>query len=113
MPSVASGAQSTQAGQAIHFNATVGYRLPHGVWIGANGYFLTQITDPKINGQPLSNSPERVGAIGPGALWDMGRWILFANAYHEVGALNRPEGNKVVLRLQWLPSRKGSTGDHN
>ena len=112
-PSVASGAQSTQAGQAIHLNATTGYRLPRGVWIGANGYYLTQITDPKINGQPLSNSPERVGAIGPGALWDMGRWILFANAYHEVGALNRPEGNKVVLRLQWLPSREGSTDDQN
>ena len=107
------GAQSTQAGQAIHFNATFGYRLPHGVWIGANGYYLKQITDPKVNGHSLGNSPERVGAIGPGALWDMGHWLLFANTYHEVGALNRPEGNKVVLRLQWLPSRKGSTDDHN
>ncbi len=111
-PSVASGAHSTQAGQAIHFNATISYRLPHGLWVGTNGYYLTQITDPKMNGQPLSNSPERIGAIGPGAVWDMGHWLLFANAYHEVGALNRPEGNKVVLRLQWIPSRKGSTDDH-
>ncbi len=110
---MASGARSTQAGQAIHFNATAGYQLPHGVWIGANGYYLAQITDPTINGKQLSNSPERVGAIGPGALWDLGHWLLFANAYHEVGALNRPEGNKVVLRLQWLPSRKGSTDGHN
>jgi hypothetical protein len=23
------------------------YRLPHGVWIGANGYHLKQLTDPK------------------------------------------------------------------
>ena len=61
----------------------------------------------------LSNSPERVGAIGPGALWDLGHWLIFANAYHEIGALNRPEGNKFVLRLQWLPSRKGSTDGHN
>ena len=61
-----------------------------------------------MNGQSVGNSPERVGAIGPGALWDVGHWLLFANAYHEVGALNRPEGNKVVLRLQWLPSRKGT-----
>ena len=112
-PSVASGAQSTQAGQAIHFNATAGYRFPHGVWIGANGYYLTQITDPNINGQPLGKSPERVGAIGPGAVWDTGHWLVFANAYHEVGALNRPEGNKVVLRLQWLPSRKDSTDVHD
>ena len=108
-PAVTSGAQSTQAGQAIHFNATVGYRLPHGVWVGANGYYLDQITDPKVDGRSIGNSPERVGAIGPGALWDMGHWLLFANAYHEVGALNRPEGSKVVLRLQWVPSRKNRT----
>ncbi len=112
-PGVMSGARSTQAGQAIHFNATVGYRFPHGVWVGANGYYLGQITDPKVNGQPIGDSPERVGAIGPGVLWDMGHWLVFANAYHEVGALNRPEGNKVILRLQWLPSRKGSTDRRN
>lgn len=112
-PSVGSGAQSTQAGQAIHFNATAGYRLPRGIWVGANGYYLAQITDPKVNGRSLGDSPERVGAIGPGALWDLGHWLLFANAYHEVGALNRPEGNKVVLRVQWVPSRKGSTNQPN
>ncbi len=112
-PGLTSGARSTQSGQAIHFNATGGYRLPHGVWIGANGYYLGQITDPKMDGQSIRDSPERVGAIGPGVLWDMGHWLLFANGYHEVGALNRPEGNKVVLRLQWLPSRKGSTDRRN
>ena len=37
----------------------------------------------------------------------MDHWLLFANAFHEVGALNRPEGNKVVLRLQWpKPQRR-------
>ncbi len=112
-PPLTLGARSTQAGQAIHFNATVGYRLPHGVWIGANGYYLGQITDPRVNGQAVGDSPERVGAIGPGAVWDMGHCLLFANAYHEVGALNRPEENKVILRLQWLPSRKGSTDRQN
>ncbi len=112
-PGIASGAQSTRAGEAIHFNATVGYRLPHGVWIGANGYYLGQITNPKVDGSLIGGSPERVGAIGPGALWDLGHWLLFANAHQEVGALNRPEGNKVVLRLQWLPSRKDSTDRRN
>jgi hypothetical protein len=38
-PPLATAARSTQAGQALHFNATAGYRLPHGVWIGANGYY--------------------------------------------------------------------------
>ena len=110
-PTEASNAHCTQAGQAMHFNGTVGYRLVRGVWIGANGYYLTQVTDPRVNGQALGNSGERIGAVGPGAVWDMGHWLLFANAYRELGAINRPEGNKVILRVQWLPSRKGSTAD--
>jgi hypothetical protein len=105
-PSNASEASSTQAGQAIHFNATLGYRLAGGLWAGANGYYLSQITSPKINGEPLEHSPEQVGAIGPGVVWDLGKWMLYANAYHEIGAVNRPEGNKIVLRMQWLPGRK-------
>jgi hypothetical protein len=106
-PPVATGARSTQAGQAVHFNATVGYRLPHGLWVGANGYFLKQVTAPRIDGAPLSNSPEQVGAIGPGAMWDLKRFVLYANGYHEIGSENRPAGNKVVLRIEWtLPEKK-------
>ena len=101
-PPFATAARSTQAGQAIHFNATAGYKLPHSVWIGANGYYLKQVTDPKIDGVTLPNSPERVGAIGPGAVWDLGRCLLYVNAYHEFGAQNRPEGKKIVLRAQWI-----------
>lgn len=101
-PPFTPGVRSTQAGQAVHFNATVGYGLQHGFWVGANGYFLDQVSSPKINGSTLANSPERVGAIGPGVLWDRGRYALYANAYHEVGAENRPEGNKLVLRVQWV-----------
>jgi hypothetical protein len=101
-PPYATGARSTQAGQAIHFNATAGYELPHGLWIGANGYYLKQVTDPKVNGTPLPDSPEQVGSIGPGAVWNLGRCLLYANAYHELGAENRPEGNKIVLRVQWI-----------
>jgi hypothetical protein len=101
-PPYATGAYSTQAGQAIHFNATAGYKLPHGIWIGANGYYLKQITDPHVNGTALPDSPEQVGAIGPGAVWNLGRCLLYANAYHELGAENRPEGNKIVLRVQWI-----------
>jgi hypothetical protein len=40
-------------------------------------------------------------------MWDLKRFVLFANAYHELGAENRPKGNKVVLRIEWiLPERK-------
>ena len=104
-PAVRSSAQFSQAGQAVHFNATVAYSLPHGVWIGANGYLFEQITSPKINGFAISASPEQVGSIGPGIVWDRGRYLLYANGYHELGALNRPEGNKLVLRVQWVPGR--------
>ena len=104
-PSVGDHLRSSQAGQAIHFNATAAYSLPHGVWIGANGYLLRQVTSPQINGAPVLASPEQIGSIGPGVLWDRGPYLLYANGYHEVGALNRSEGNKLVLRVQWIPGR--------
>ena len=100
-PPFATGVRSTQAGQAIHFNATLGYKLGDGLWIGPNGYYLKQITSPQIGGRSLENSPEQVGAIGAGCVWDMKRVLLYANFYHELGAENRPEGNKLVLRVQW------------
>jgi hypothetical protein len=104
---------STQAGQAVHFNATASRQFPHGVWIGANGYYLKQITDSQVNGAPIADSREQVGAIGPGAVWDLGQFMLFANAYHELGVVNRPKGEKLVLRISWLPGRKVFHGDAN
>ncbi len=104
-PPVGNQTRSSQAGQAIHFNATAAYGLPHGVWVGANGYLLREVTAPRINGLDILSSPEQVGAIGPGIVWDRGQYLFYANGYHEVGALNRPEGNKLVLRVQWVPGR--------
>ncbi len=109
-PATGTRARSSQAGQAIHFNATAAYSLPHGVWVGANGYFLGEVTAPRINGADISSSPEQVGAIGPGMVWDRGQYLLYANGYHEVGAINRPEGNKLVLRVQWVPGRHAGIG---
>jgi len=99
-PPINAGAQSTQAGQAIHLNATAAYNVYKGLWIGANGYYLKQITDGRINGVPLSNSPEQVGAIGPGMVWGVGNWCYYANYYQELGAENRPTGPKLVLRIE-------------
>jgi hypothetical protein len=101
-PSRTTGAYSTQAGQAVHFNATVGYNLTHRFWIGTNGYYLKQITAPQLNGVSLLHSPEQVGAIGPGLMWQLGRCFLYANAYHELGVENRPRGNRLVLRIEWV-----------
>ena len=99
-PPIRTGAQSTQAGQAIHFNATAAYNVYKGLWMGANGYYLTQITDGRINGVPLHDSPEQVGAIGPGMVWNTGHWYCYANFYQELGAENRATGQKVVLRIE-------------
>jgi hypothetical protein len=99
-PPFATGAQSTQAGQAIHFNATAAYNIGRHLWIGPNAYYLRQITDGRVNGVALRNSPEQVGAIGPGMVWNSGKWFFYANSYHEVGVKNRPEGNKLVLRVE-------------
>jgi hypothetical protein len=99
-PPFATGAQSTQAGQAIHFNATTAYNFGKHLWIGPNAYYLRQVTDGRVNGVPLPNSPEQVGAIGPGLVWNSGKWFFYANSYHEFGARNRPEGDKIVFRVE-------------
>jgi hypothetical protein len=93
-------AQSIQAGQAIHFNATISYEIAKNIWLGSNGYLLEQISDAKVRGVALRSSPEQVGAIGPGMVWQHGRWSFYLNGYHEIGAQNRPTGNKLVLRAE-------------
>jgi hypothetical protein len=99
-PPFTTGAQSTQAGQAIHLNATTAYNFGKHLWIGPNAYYLRQITDGRVNRVPLRNSPEQVAAIGPGAVWNSGKWLFYANSYHEFGVKNRPVGDKLVLRVE-------------
>jgi hypothetical protein len=38
--------------------------------------------------------------IGPGSVWNSGKWFFYANSYHELGVKNRPEGDKLVLRVE-------------
>jgi Putative MetA-pathway of phenol degradation len=92
--------QSTQGGQAIHFNATTAYKLWKGLWIGPNAYHLKQITDGRADAVALPSSPEKVAAIGPGMVWNSGGWFFYANAYQEFGAENRATGHKLVLRIE-------------
>jgi hypothetical protein len=99
-PPISTGAQSTQAGQAIHLNATAAYDVYKGLWIGPNAYYLKQITDGRIDGVSLPNSPEQVGAIGPGKVWNHKSCFFYANAYQEFAAQNRATGHKLVLRIE-------------
>jgi len=48
----------------------------------------------------LHNSPEQVGAIGPGMVWNSGSWFFYANGYQEFGAQNRATERKLVLRVE-------------
>jgi len=98
-PPVDTGDNTTQAGQAIHFNATASYEILKGFYIGANGYYLKQITDARANGIDLPNSHQQIGGIGPGAVYNRGKWYFWVNSYHELGAKNMSEGNKLVLRV--------------
>jgi hypothetical protein len=99
-PTISTGAQSTQTGQAFHFNATAAYNIHKDLWIGPNAYYLKQITDGKIDGVALHNSPEQVGAIGPGMVWNRKSWFFYANGYQEFAAQNRATGHKLVLRVE-------------
>jgi hypothetical protein len=99
-PPTGTGARSTQAGQVIHFNATAAYNVWKGLWIGPNAYYIKQITDGRIDGVALQNSPEQVAAIGPGMVWNSGSWFYYVNAYQEFGAENRATGHKLVLRIE-------------
>ena len=99
-PPVDTGDNNTQAGQAVHFNATASWEIVKNVYVGANGYYLKQITDARTNGIAVPNAREQIGGIGPGAVVNRGKWYFFVNAYHEVGAENISEGNKLVLRVE-------------
>ena len=72
-PPVDTGDRTLQAGQAIHFNATASYQVLKGLYIGANGYYLKQITDARANGIDLPNSRQQIGGIGPGAVYNRGK----------------------------------------
>ena len=95
------GIADTQAGQAIHANFAAAYEvLEKRLRVGLNGYAFRQITDSQANGDDTGGEKEQVFAIGPGALWSFNQDNhLFANAYVEFDAQNRPEGQRLNLRF--------------
>jgi hypothetical protein len=96
-PSFAAG--SIQPGQVVHFNGAVSYEVWPTIRIGINGYWLKQVTDGRIDGRAVPDSREQVASIGPG-IGIESKWVwVYLHGFWEVGAENRPEGEKVVLRV--------------
>ena len=94
------GASTAQAGQAIHINFATEYEvIDRHLRLGINGYYLKQITDMKANGANIPNTREEVLGIGPGVLYSFSQNDhIFFNFYQELGAVNRTEGQRFILR---------------
>ena len=100
-PYPAQKANDTQAGQAIHLNFATAYEiLPKRLRLGVNGYYLKQVNDTQMNGSDVQNTKEQVFGIGPGAVYHFSKDVhLFINAYFESMAENRPEGERINVRI--------------
>lgn len=94
-------ARRVQPGQALHLNWATEYEIiEKKLRVGLNGYYLTQFTDTQADGQDISNRREQVIGIGPGAVYHFSQNDhLFCNAYIEMDARNRTEGQRIVLRF--------------
>lgn len=89
-----------QAGEAFHMNLAISYAITPKFGIGLNGYYLTQLTNSRVNDVDVPGRKEKVLGLGPGALWLVDRdTFVFFNAYSESHVRNRPKGNEFVLRL--------------
>jgi anthranilate 1,2-dioxygenase (deaminating, decarboxylating) large subunit len=99
-PALSSGADKIRAGEAIHANFAAEYEVAPSLRIGLNGYYLDQISDTEVNGTEVNGRQEKVLALGPGALYSVSKDThLFANAYFETDAENRPEGDRYNVRF--------------
>jgi len=93
------GANSVEPGQAFHANFATSYEVvPKMLRVGANGYYLREITKSKVNG--VEQGGEEVLGVGPGVLFSFSQNThVFFNSYFETDVHNRPQGNLFVLRL--------------
>lgn len=84
-----------QAGQAAWLNFDASYALAPRFSLGANGYWLTQLTDDRFDGLDVPRSRAQALYIGPGVHWVVTKSnFLNVNFYAPVASRNLPEGPK-------------------
>jgi hypothetical protein len=98
-----------QAGNLWHFNFTASKSLDfisRTLRLGVVGYYGQQLTDDKLDSAHVSNSKEKVFAIGPGLSWmyfhkdERAPAAIFSlKSYWESGVENRFQGNRTVFRM--------------
>lgn len=92
-----------QSGNEFNLDYLVGYRpldsLP-ALQVGVNGYAYTQWTDDSLRGARVGDGNRgRVFAIGPQIRYDIGHGGVIAKWQHEVGARNRPSGDRFWFQF--------------
>ncbi|MEW6752119.1 MAG: transporter [Candidatus Latescibacterota bacterium] len=94
------GAEDSQAGAAVQGNWAAEYEVkPHALRVGANAYYLKQITDTKMDGDDVPDRREQVLGLGPGLVYHRSpQQHLFINLFTELMAQNRTKGSKLVVR---------------
>ena len=92
------GADSIQAGHAIHTNLAVSREMSPGLRLGLAGYHLRQITDDRINGVRIAGSREQVIGYGPGLRKQNGPQVWFLHVYRESAVRNRPDRHQIIFR---------------
>lgn len=95
-------ADSIQPGTATHLNFAMSYAVLPDLRLGLAGYYLSQLSEDRIDGVRQQDSKESVSSIGPGLHYRNGDEFFNLNSYYEFNAHNRAEGYRILARYAWL-----------
>jgi hypothetical protein len=97
-----------ESGNMIAWDFAVGYGVTDNLELAVNGYYLKQISDDEIRGDPASNAVLRdvldgnrieLFALGPAIGYDLGKARVYAQWQHQLEAENTAQGDSFWLRL--------------
>lgn len=97
-PPIATGAESTQPGGAVHVNGSVSRRWSDSLRLGLSAYYLRQLADDRIDNTRAPGGRERVLGMGPAFSWNASQGTWHGAAYWETAVRDRPESVRASLR---------------